>query len=199
MNHKIILATNNAGKLQEIKALLQATNIELVSQADFNIPACDESGLTFIENAILKARHASKHSGLPAIADDSGLMVDALHDAPGVMSARFATPQTSDAANITKLLMELENIPLSQRTARFHCVAVYLRHANDPVPLIGQGIWEGQIAMEPKGSGGFGYDPIFWVLTHKCTAAELPTLEKNRISHRGQALRVLAMSIRGLL
>lgn len=196
MPKKIIIATNNAGKLRELQALLQSTDVELISQTELNISSCDESGLTFIENAILKARHASSQSGLPAIADDSGLIVDALHGEPGIKSARYAGSQSSDTANINKLLAALENIPSQQRTARFQCVTIYLRHPHDPAPLIGQGTWEGLIISAPQGENGFGYDPIFWVPTHKCTAAKLPASEKNLISHRAQALHELLIKLR---
>jgi XTP/dITP diphosphohydrolase len=193
---KILLASNNPGKVREIQAILANDDIEIVPQSAFQVPDVEEVGLTFIENAILKARHASQLSGLPAIADDSGLEVDALGGAPGVVSARYAGPGASDADNNAKLLRELEKIPDAERTARFRCVMVFLRHAKDPTPLIGQGVWEGIIVSEPHGSGGFGYDPLFFVPEKNCTSAELAPDEKNRLSHRGKALRELVARLR---
>ncbi|WP_133719095.1 XTP/dITP diphosphatase [Methylocaldum gracile] len=193
---KILLASNNPGKVREIQAILANDDIEIVPQSAFGVPDIEEVGLTFVENAILKARHASQLSGLPAIADDSGLEVDALGGAPGVFSARYAGPGANDAENNAKLLRELENIPDAERTARFRCVMVFLRHAQDPSPLIGQGVWEGIILREPRGKGGFGYDPLFFVLEKNCTSAELSPDEKNRLSHRGKALRELVAQMR---
>ena len=190
----IVLATNNQGKLIEFKNLLAGKGLEIVAQSELNITEIEESGLTFVENAILKARHASLCSNLPAIADDSGVMVDALNGAPGIYSARYAERNgkrkvTSFAANIEKLLQDLSSVPAEERSARFYCIIVYLKHANDPAPLICQGVWKGSILFEPRGSNGFGYDPIFWVPTHNCSAAELPLEIKNQISHRGQAIK----------
>ncbi len=193
---KILLASNNPGKIREIQAILANDDIEIIPQSAFQVPDIEEVGLTFIENAILKARHASQLSGLPAMADDSGLEVDALDGAPGVVSARYAGPGGSDADNNAKLLRELEKIPDAERTARFRCVMVFLRHAKDPSPLIGQGVWEGGILSEPRGSGGFGYDPLFFVPEKNCTSAELTPDEKNRLSHRGKALRELVAQLR---
>lgn len=192
---KILLASNNPGKAREIQAILADHNIRVVPQSAFDIPEIEETGPTFLENALLKARHASQHSGLPAIADDSGLEVDALDGAPGVFSARYAGVGASDAANNAKLLLELQGVPEQQRTARFRCVMVFLRHAHDLGPLIGQGIWEGIILQEARGEGGFGYDPLFFVPEKGCTSAELPPEEKNRLSHRGKALRDLVKQI----
>jgi len=193
---KILLASNNPGKVREIQAILANDDMEIVPQSAFQVPDVEEAGLTFVENAILKARHASKLSGLPAIADDSGLEVDALGGAPGVLSARYAGPGASDAENNAKLLRELENIPDAGRTARFRCVMVFLRHAEDPSPLIGQGAWEGVILRQPRGEKGFGYDPLFFVPEKGCASAELSPDEKNRLSHRGRALRELVAQLR---
>jgi len=187
----IVLASNNAGKVREINQLLEGTGIRVVPQGDFGVPEAEETGLTFVENAILKARNAAQHSGLPAIADDSGIEVDALHGAPGIHSARYAGPGSSDEDNVGKLLHALESVPEAERGARFQCVLVYLRHASDPTPLICQGTWEGRILEAPRGENGFGYDPVFYVPTHGCSAAELDPEVKNALSHRGQALRRL--------
>lgn len=188
---KILLASNNRGKVREIQEILAGHDIEIVPQSAFGIPEVPETGLTFIENALLKARHAARLSGLPAIADDSGLEVDALAGAPGVRSARYSGEDASDADNNNTLLRHLQGVPDSQRTARFRCVMVLLRHEHDPSPLIGQGIWEGVILHEPRGSGGFGYDPLFYLPEVDRASAELPPEEKNRLSHRGKALRDL--------
>lgn len=198
MTKKILLASNNPGKVREIQAILASDDIEIVPQSAFQIPDIDEIGLTFVENAILKARHASKLSGLAAIADDSGLEVDALGGAPGVFSARYAGPGANDADNNAKLLRELKDTPDAGRTARFRCVMVFMRHALDPSPLIGQGVWEGAILRELRGGGGFGYDPLFFVPEKGCASAELSADEKNRLSHRGKALRELAAQLRCL-
>ena len=193
----IVLASNNAGKVREINQLLDGTGIRVVPQGDFGVPEAEETGLTFVENAILKARNAAQHSGLPAIADDSGIEVDALHGAPGIHSARYAGPGSSDADNLGKLLHALESVPEAERGARFQCVLVYLRHASDPTPLICQGTWEGRILEAPRGENGFGYDPVFYVPTHGCSAAELDPAIKNDLSHRGQALRRLRQLLEG--
>ncbi|BBA35217.1 non-canonical purine NTP pyrophosphatase [Methylocaldum marinum] len=193
---KILLASNNPGKVREIQAMLANDDIKIVPQSAFRIPNIEEIGLTFIENAILKARHTSQFSGLPAMADDSGLEVDALNGAPGVFSARYSGADANDAANNAKLLRELEEVPDAERTARFRCVMVFLRHARDPSPLIGQGVWEGVILRESRGTAGFGYDPLFFVPEQKRTAAELSADEKNRLSHRGKALRELVEQLR---
>ncbi|HHJ12798.1 MAG TPA: XTP/dITP diphosphatase [Gammaproteobacteria bacterium] len=191
VNRKIVLATGNAGKVREINALLEHSQVEVVPQTELAVPDIAETGLSFVENAILKARNAAHHTGLPAIADDSGLEVDALAGAPGIYSARYAGEQASDEDNWRKLLDALEGVPDAERTARFQCLMVYLRHAADPVPLIVQGTWEGRILHQPRGSGGFGYDPVFLVPALGKTSAELDAGEKNRLSHRGQALRQL--------
>lgn len=195
MARKVVLASGNAGKVREINQLLAGLDINVVAQSDFGVPAVEETGLTFVENAIQKARNAAHHTGCPAIADDSGLEVDALGGAPGVHSARYAGDAADDAANVAKLLAALEHVPDAERRARFQCVIVYLRHAADPVPLIAQGTWEGRIARAPRGTNGFGYDPVFFVPTQGCTAAELPPDVKNALSHRGQALRALLAAL----
>lgn len=192
---KIVLATNNPGKVREFNAALAGYNLEIVPQSAFDVPEVEETGLTFIENAILKARNAAQYTGLPALADDSGLTVDALKGAPGVCSARYAGICADDRLNIARLLNELRNIPAEQRTARFHCVLVLLQHDADPTPLICQASWEGMITFEPYGSGGFGYDPVFLVLDEGQTAAELDLAVKNRLSHRGQALTQLVRAL----
>jgi XTP/dITP diphosphohydrolase len=188
---RVVLATGNRGKLAELARLLAPHAIELVAQRELGVADAEEIGLTFVENAILKARHAAAATGLPAIADDSGLVVDALGGAPGVRSARYAGEGAGDPANLAKLLAELRDVPESRRTARFVCAMVLLRAPDDPLPLIAQGEWRGEIAPAPRGANGFGYDPVFFVPTHGCTAAELAPDVKNAISHRGQALRAL--------
>ncbi|BCO32554.1 non-canonical purine NTP pyrophosphatase [Thiohalobacter sp. COW1] len=193
---RVVLASGNPGKVREINALLEGLGIEVLPQSEFGVPEADETGLTFVENALLKARNAAEHTGLPAIADDSGIEVDALNDAPGIYSARYAGPGASDADNCDKLLAALQDTPEHQRGARFQCLLVYLRHAADPTPLICQGTWEGRILHAPQGENGFGYDPLFYVPTHDCSAAELAPAEKNAISHRGQALRRLLEALR---
>jgi XTP/dITP diphosphohydrolase len=196
---QIVLASNNTAKLKELRALLVGLPFEIVNQAELGVPVADETGLTFVENAILKARHATAHTGLSAIADDSGLEVGALNGTPGVFSARYAGPDASDAANNAKLLAALADVPETERSARFVCAAVFLRHAADPVPIICMGAWPGRILREPRGAGGFGYDPIFYVPTQDRAAAELPAAVKNRISHRGRALRRLARVVQRTL
>ncbi len=191
MNRRIVLATGNQGKVREINQLLESSGLETAPQSDFDVPEIEETGLTFIENAILKARNAAAHSGLPAIADDSGLEVDALQGAPGIYSARYAGSGASDQANLEKLLRDMSDVAEAQRGARFQCVMVYLRHAADPTPLIFQGTWEGSILAAPQGDNGFGYDPVFHVPGERCSSAELEAGVKNRLSHRGQALRKL--------
>ncbi|HSC75080.1 MAG TPA: RdgB/HAM1 family non-canonical purine NTP pyrophosphatase [Pseudomonadales bacterium] len=188
---KIILASGNQKKLLELQSLLSGLAMEVLPQSQFAIPDAVEDGLSFVENAIIKARHAARLSGLPAIADDSGIAVDALDGNPGIYSARFAGAHGDDAANNRKLLEMLADIPEEKRTAQFHCVLVFMRHAHDPVPLICHGVWSGSILFSPRGEQGFGYDPLFWVPTHACSSAELAKEEKNRISHRGQAMRLL--------
>ncbi|UZE95946.1 XTP/dITP diphosphatase [Alkalimarinus alittae] len=185
---KVVLASGNKGKLNEFNQLLAPLDIEVIPQSEFNVTSVEETGLTFIENAILKARYASKMSGLPAIADDSGLEVDALLGLPGIYSARYAGEDCNDAANNEKLLRELTGIKPENRTARFQCVLVYLEHPADPTPIVCQGSWEGIILEAPAGDQGFGYDPLFWVPSKQCASAELDREEKNRLSHRGKAL-----------
>lgn len=191
MSQRLVLASSNAGKLREFTSLLADFGFEVVRQADLGVTDAEETGLSFVENALLKARHASQITGLAALADDSGLVVDALGGQPGIYSARFAGQPTNDAANNAKLLEALKNVSAEQRTARFHCCIVLVRHPTDPVPLIAEASWEGMILNAIQGQQGFGYDPLFYVPTHRCTAAELEATEKNRISHRGQALQRL--------
>ncbi len=185
---KVVLASSNKGKLREINQILGNLGIEALPQSDFDVSDAEETGLTFVENAILKARHAARTTGLPAIADDSGLEVDALRGAPGIYSARFAGPGATDADNVQKLLEALKDVPETERTARFQCLMVFMNHAEDPTPLICQGTWEGRILRQPSGENGFGYDPVFFVPGENRAAAELPPEVKNRLSHRGQAL-----------
>ena len=194
---KVVLASGNVGKVREFNQLLGDQHIEVVPQSSFGVPEAEETGLTFIENAILKARNAARHTGLPALADDSGIEVDALNGAPGIYSARYAGAGASDEANLRKLLEALEDVPDAKRGARFQCVIAYLRHAEDPTPLICQGTWEGRILTAPRGANGFGYDPVFFVPDEDASAAELPAEIKNRLSHRGQALRRLLEALRG--
>ena len=204
---KIVLASGNAGKLRELQALLSPLPVSVVAQSEFNISDADETGLTFIENAIIKARHACALTGLAAIADDSGLAVDALGGAPGIYSARYAdelsdtaslTRLDRDQANNRKLLQALQGIPDPQRTAQFHCVLVYMRHAGDPTPVVCHGQWHGRILHAEAGSGGFGYDPLFWVEEYGCSSAELPAETKNLLSHRAQASTQLLERLRQL-
>lgn len=185
---KIVLASGNIGKLKEFSQLLNDFSTEVVPQSTFDIVEAEETGLTFVENAIIKARHACQKTGLPAIADDSGIEVDALNGEPGIYSARYSGPGANDQKNLQALLDALGNTPEQQRTARYQCVIVYMRHAKDPTPLICQASWEGSILTASKGDGGFGYDPIFWVKRHRCTAAELTPEQKHPISHRGKAI-----------
>lgn len=192
---KIVLASGNAGKVREINSLLQSHGFEVVSQNEFNVPEVIEDGLTFVENAIKKARNACKHTGLPAIADDSGIEVDALHKAPGIYSARYAGEDADDAKNNSKLLEALRDLPEAERTARYQCVMVYMQSEDDPTPIITQGSLEGRILSSPLGNGGFGYDPLFWLEDKNCSAAQLSLQEKNRISHRGQALQALVKKL----
>ena len=191
----IVLASSNPGKVREINQLLADLDLQVRPQSELGVMDAEETGLTFVENAILKARNAAQHTGLPAIADDSGLEVDALAGAPGIYSARFAGEGSSDQANLEKLLVELEAVPEEERTARFQCLMVFMRHADDPTPLICQGTWEGRILFSARGDNGFGYDPVFHVPTHDCSSAELPAATKNAISHRGQALRLLVAAL----
>lgn len=188
---RLVVATGNRGKLAEFRDLLGDSGIELVSQGELGIDDPPETGTTFVENAIIKARNAARSSGLPALADDSGLIVDALGGAPGLISAHYGGVQGDAARNIARLLGELEGVPEERRTARFHSVVVLLRHAEDPAPLIAEGSWEGRILHAPRGAGGFGYDPVFFSPEHGCSAAELDAAVKNRVSHRGRAMAAL--------
>lgn len=186
---KVVLASNNAGKLRELQAVLTVLDLDLVPQGELNVLDVEETGFTFVENALIKARHACRQTGLPAIADDSGLQVPALSGAPGVYSARYSGGDSHD--NIKKLLLNMKGFDGVERRAAFYCVIVYLAHENDPTPLICQGKWEGSILSTPVGEGGFGYDPIFYVPSRQLTAAQLSATEKNRLSHRGKALQQL--------
>lgn len=188
---KIVLASNNKGKAREIGQLLADLDIEVVAQSELNVPEIEETGLTFVENAILKARNAAHHTGLPALADDSGIEVDALDGEPGIYSARYAGVGASDEQNLQKLIREINAKTGAPRSARFQCLMVLMRHEKDPTPLICQGTWEGQIIDTPQGDNGFGYDPIFYVPDEKCTSAQLPAERKNALSHRGKALKCL--------
>lgn len=192
---KLVLATANPGKLREIRSMLAALNCEVVAQTDLGVAEASETGDSFVENAIIKARNAARSTGLPALADDSGLEVDALAGQPGIHSARYAGPACDDAANNALLLKNLLNVPGPLRTARFHCVIVFVRHAADPVPLICQASWEGRIGTRARGDNGFGYDPLFEVAGLGCTSAQLPAAKKNRLSHRGQALQQLLQQL----
>lgn len=193
---KLVMASGNQGKLREFQNLLKDCGFDVVPQSDFAVSSVAETGLSFVENAIIKARHASKITGLPALADDSGIEVDALKGEPGIYSARFAGLDASDADNNRKLLESLNGLPEAQRTARYQCVLVFMRHALDPMPIVAQGSWEGRILEEPAGEGGFGYDPLFWVPTHKMSSAQLDKQEKNAISHRAIASRELLAQIK---
>ncbi|MDG1249079.1 MAG: RdgB/HAM1 family non-canonical purine NTP pyrophosphatase [Gammaproteobacteria bacterium] len=188
---QFVLASGNQGKLREIAAILAATGLDLRAQSEWQLEEAEETGLTFVENALIKARHAAEQTGLMAIADDSGIEVDALQGAPGIYSARYAGPDCDTSDNNNKLLAALDGVVTEQRSARFQCVIVAMRHALDPTPLICSGRWEGRIMQQPSGDAGFGYDPIFWVNSEHCAAAELATEQKNRISHRAQALQQL--------
>ncbi|MEW4981700.1 MAG: XTP/dITP diphosphatase [Cycloclasticus sp.] len=199
MTQQVVLASGNKGKIAEIQAILKQQAIEVVSQSHFNVPGVEETGTTFIENAIIKARHAAAISGLPAIADDSGLEVDAINGEPGVYSARYAGLPSNDQNNTNKLLRALVDIPPEQRSARFHCVMVFMAHKNDPSPLIGHGVWEGRITTEASGNNGFGYDPVFYIPEQQCTSAQLDPRVKNTLSHRAQALQALMPQISDLL
>lgn len=192
---RLVLATSNPGKLREMREILSPWQVDVRPLAEFRAENADETGLTFIENAILKARHAAEAASLPAIADDSGLEVDALRGAPGIHSARYAGAGADDATNNAKLLQALRDVADVQRTARYRCAMVYLRWPEDPAPVVVQASWEGRIAREPRGSSGFGYDPLFIVGGGIQTAAELPDALKNALSHRGQALRGLVAAL----
>ncbi len=192
----LVLASSNPGKIREVSEMLAGLSLTVAPQSQFQVSDADETGLTFVENAILKARHAALRTGLPAIADDSGLVVDALQGAPGIYSARYAGVGATDEANLQKVLSEIRDIPSEQRTARFVCVLVCMLHPLDPTPIVCEGTWEGTLVTTPVGQYGFGYDPIFWVPTHHCTSAELLPAVKNALSHRGQALRSLLAALR---
>lgn len=193
---RVVLASSNPGKLREIREIFRDLDFDLVSQSDFNVPDVAETGDSFTANALLKARHAAAYTGLPAIADDSGIEVDVLQEAPGIYSARYAGAGAGDEANLQLLLKNVAATGEQNPAARFQCVMVYVRNANDPSPVIARGTWEGFIVSEPRGENGFGYDPIFYVPTHKCTSAELPPEVKNQISHRAQALNDLLAKLR---
>lgn len=188
---KIVIASGNPGKIKELQAILSPLGWECLPQSGWDIPEADETGTTFIENAIIKARHAAVLTGLPALADDSGLEIDALHGEPGVYSARYAGPEADFKANINLALKKLKEHPEAPRTARFHCVIALIQHAGDPAPKVFHGTWEGEITEEPCGTQGFGYDPIFYVPEHDCTAAELDPEIKNQLSHRAKAMKKL--------
>ncbi len=195
-NSKIVIASGNKGKLREFAELLANFKLVGIPQTDFDIPSPEETGLSFVENAIIKARFASDKTGLPSLADDSGIEVDALHGAPGIYSARYAGTDADDSQNNAILLAKLKDLPLPERTARYRCVIVLMHHGNDPTPLICQGSWEGKIGFEPKGKSGFGYDPLFLPTGKTCTAAELNANEKNRISHRAIAMQNLLKELK---
>ena len=188
---KIVLATGNQGKVREMADILSEFGFDVVAQSEFNVSEVAETGTTFIENAIIKARHAAKETGLPAIADDSGLEVDYLQGAPGIYSARYAGEDASDQQNLEKLLLAMEGVEEAQRTARFHCVLVFMKHENDPTPLVCHGKWEGRILETAHGENGFGYDPVFFVPEDNCASAELESTRKKQLSHRGKALTAL--------
>ncbi|MFH0265880.1 XTP/dITP diphosphatase [Vibrio rumoiensis] len=188
---KLVLATGNQGKVKEMADLLSEFGFDVEAQSQYNVSEVAETGTTFIENAIIKARHAAKETGLPAIADDSGLEVDALNGAPGIYSARYSGEGATDQSNLEKLLANMNDVPEEQRSARFHCVLVLMKHENDPTPLVCHGQWEGKILTAPQGENGFGYDPVFWVPEDSCSSAELEPVRKKQLSHRGKALKKL--------
>lgn len=191
LGSQLVLASSNPGKLTEFSHIFSGHNISVIPQSEFNISDADETGLSFVENAIIKARHACFHSGLPSLADDSGLEVDALNGAPGIYSARFSGLHATDVANNTLLLKKLADTPTPERTARFQCVLVVMLHANDPTPLIFQGTWEGTILLSASGTNGFGYDPLFFATQQQTASAQLTSDIKNKVSHRGQAVSKL--------
>ena len=199
MTRKLVIASNNKGKVAELTDLLAPLGLVPVPQGELGVSEAEEPAVTFVENAIIRARHAAKATGLPALADDSGLAVDALDGRPGVRSARFAGNEATDSDNVEALLAALKDTPEAERSAQFHCVLVYLRHADDPTPIICHGRWPGRILAEPRGQGGFGYDPVFLVPEHGCSAAELTREQKGRISHRGRALARLLDQLRAEL
>lgn len=187
----IVLATGNPGKVRELQEILADSGLTIAPQSNYDVPEAVEDGLGFIENALIKARNAAAHTGLPAIADDSGIAVDALDGEPGIHSARFAGSDATDESNLQLLLNKMKHVKDEERTARFICLMVFVQHANDPTPLICQGVWEGRLLHAPQGENGFGYDPIFYVPEKDCSSAQLSSDEKNAMSHRGQALRCL--------
>ncbi len=195
---KLVLASGNQKKLLEINSIMQPFGFELVKQAELGVSEAEETGTTFVENAIIKARNAAQHTGLPAVADDSGLEVDYLDGAPGIYSARFSGDNATDDSNNALLIKKLSATEVSERGARYRAVIVFMAHATDASPIICEGSWEGQIILNPRGSGGFGYDPYFYLPQLKCTAAELPSDHKNRISHRGKALKLLQQRLEQL-
>ena len=194
---ELVLASGNQGKIREFQQLLSPLGWSIRPQADFDIPEVEETGLSFVENAILKARNAALYSGLPALADDSGLEVDALKGAPGIYSARYAGPKNDDSANNKKLLSELENVAKEKCTARFQCVLAFMRHGEDPTPLICQGSWEGLIVSSGQGDNGFGYDPLFYIRDLDCCSAQLAPEQKNKLSHRAKAMAILLKQLGG--
>ncbi|MEG3591906.1 MAG: XTP/dITP diphosphatase [Pseudomonadota bacterium] len=198
MSKQVVVASSNAGKIKEMQALLETLPFELILQSEFNVPEADETGVTFAENAIIKASNACAHTGLSAIADDSGIEVDALQGEPGVYSARYAGEHCDDQDNNKKLLKEMHGVEKDKRTARFRCVVVYLDPEKDAKPLICESKWEGYILESERGYNGFGYDPLFYVPSHACSSAELPPELKNKISHRGQALQELTQALRSM-
>lgn len=193
---KLVLASGNKGKLRELTAMLEPLGWEVRPQSDWDIPEAVEDGLSFIENALIKARHAARLTGLPALGDDSGLAVDALDGAPGIFSARYAGQGAGDAANNAKLLQALQGMPEVRRSAHFYCAMALVHHAEDPAPLVSIGRWDGRILEAPAGEGGFGYDPLFWVPTENCSSAQLPAATKNRLSHRGKALKAMVAQMK---
>ncbi len=199
MSQKLVIASNNQGKIAELTELLSPVGFTPVAQGELGVPEAEEPAITFVENALIKARHAARLTGLPALADDSGLSVDALQGRPGVRSARFAGDQASDRQNVEALLAALEATPSAKRQAQFHCVLVFLRHAEDPTPIICHGCWPGQILPAPRGDAGFGYDPVFLCPEYNCSAAELTREQKGQISHRGRALSKLLEQLRAEL
>lgn len=197
--NKVVLATGNKGKVKELARMLSGLGIEVLPQSELAVTEVAETGSTFVENAIIKARHAAKQTGLPAIADDSGLAVDVLGGAPGVYSARYSGDDATDQSNIIKLLDAMADIPKEDRQAKFLCVLVFMRHADDPTPIICQGEWLGEITTEQQGENGFGYDPVFWVETQNCSSAQLSPEQKNVLSHRGKALKLLLAQLQNQL
>jgi XTP/dITP diphosphohydrolase len=195
---QVVLASNNPGKLRELTELLADLRIRVRPQGEFNVPEAEETGLSFVENAILKARNAARHARLPAIADDSGIEVEFLSGAPGIYSARYAGIGATDAANLQRLIEQIKQAGFERPAARYQCVIVYMTSESDATPLIAHGTWHGCLVTEPRGGNGFGYDPIFYVPSYGCTAAELPPAEKNRVSHRGQAMQDLARKLTAL-